>query len=120
MKHSTVLVLGFIAFAGAFAVIIGSRLSEQTMTLLTGAACGAGLTAPFAVLGGMYLGAQRATHDRQPAQQSQLPIVVVTPQPQQPALPALPAWGNIYPPGPRQYTILGEETVIDGTSDLWQ
>lgn len=126
MKHSTVLVLGFIAFAGVFAAIVGSRLSDQTMMLLAGAACGAGLTAPFAVLGGMYFGAQRATRDYQPAQ-PQPPIVVMTPQPQQPTLPALPAWGNVYPsglgataPSSRQYTILGEETVIDGTSDFWQ
>ena len=118
--------IALIVFAGAFAAIIGSRLPEQTVIMLTGAACGAGLTTPFAILAGMALGAQRAARERQPAQ-SQPPVVVMTPQQPAPAAPLLPTWGNLYPaaPGrlvsePRQYTILGEETVIDGAHHVWQ
>jgi len=125
MKHTTIAAFAFIAFAAALAVMIGSRLSEQTMTLLIGAACGAGLTAPFAILAGMYVGTQRASRDRQ-STQPQAPIVVMTPTPQQPATPLLPSWSNYSPAGPaaaipvpRQYTILGEETVIDGASSVW-
>ncbi|HEY4689556.1 MAG TPA: hypothetical protein VIK33_09605 [Anaerolineae bacterium] len=122
MKDSVVTALALIAFAAALAVSIGSRLSEQAMNLLIGATCGAGLAAPFAILAGAYVGAQRAARDRQPAQ-PQPPIVVMTPQP--PAAPMLPAWSSFQPapPGtlvsaPRQYTILGEETVIDGNDHL--
>jgi hypothetical protein len=127
MMKNTGLWLGLasIVFVGALAVTIGSQMSEQTMTILTGAACGAGLTAPFAILAGIYIGTQRAARDRQPAQPQQ-PIVVMTPPAPQPqATPILPGWGNYYPggrdmtmPEPRHYTILGEETVIDGTSNI--
>ncbi|HLF27194.1 MAG TPA: hypothetical protein VJG32_12735 [Anaerolineae bacterium] len=124
MKNwGAVIALTLIVFAGALAAAIGSRLSEQAMTILTGAACGAGLTAPLAILTGMYIGSQRATRDRQTTQPQQ-PIVVVSPPQQQPqpAAPMLPTWSSMSPamPAPRQYTILGEETVIDGNHDLWQ
>jgi len=130
MKNSgRVIAIAFIVFAGGLAAIIGSRLSEQTMIMLTGAACGAGLTAPFAILAGMYLGAQRAeraTRERQ-STHPHPPIGGMAPPQQQPAAPMLPTWGNIHHPAapgmmmpePRQYTILGEETVIDGTPNVW-
>jgi Mn2+/Fe2+ NRAMP family transporter len=124
MKRSGAsLALAFIAFAAALAVIIGSRLSEQTMNMLVGAVCGAGLIVPFAIVAGMYIGSQRAARDRQTTQ-PQPPIVVMTPPQTQPsATPLLPAWSTAAPggamPAPRQYTILGEETIIDGTSDVW-
>ncbi len=115
--------LAFIAFSAALALIVGSRLSDQTMNMLVGAACGAGLIMPFTIVAGMYIGSQRAARDRQ-ATQPQQPIVVMTPPQTQPsATPLLPAWSTTAPggtmPAPRQYTILGEETVIDGTSDVW-
>ncbi len=121
MKNSVIAGLAFIAFAAAMAVIIGSRLSEQAMTILLGAACGAGLTAPLAIVIGAYIGSQRV-RDRQSAQ-PQTPIVVMTPpQPQVPQPAPMQTWANLGPmtpamiaPSPRQYTILGEETVIDGT-----
>jgi hypothetical protein len=128
MKNSGPLFgLAFLVFAGTLAVTIGSSLSEQTMTMLTGAVCGAGLTAPFAILAGVYIGSQRAARDQQ-SKQPQQPVIVVTP-PTQPShtMPALPAWNNYQPAGiglampePRHYTILGEETVIDGTSNFRQ
>jgi hypothetical protein len=122
MKNSgAVIALGFIGFAVALAAIIGSRLSEQTVTMLTGAACGAGLVAPLAILAGLYVGTQRAARDRQPAPP---PIVVMTPQ-QPPAPAPLQTWPSLHPaasgllmPEPRQYTILGEETVVDGNTTL--
>ena len=127
MKHSAAVIgIAFVVFAGAFAAVIGSRLSEQTLTMLTGAACGAGLAAPLAILAGVFIGAQRAARARQSAQ-PQAPIVVVTPQqqPQQTTAPLYPAWPSLQPAGPalsapRQYTIMGEETVIDGTDHVWQ
>jgi len=123
MKYSRAsITLAFISFAAAFAIVIGSRLSEQAMNLLIGAVCGAGLAAPFAIMAGMYIGSQRATRDRQGTQPQQ-PIVVMTPpQPQPSMTPMLPTWSTATPgaamPIPRQYTILGEETIIDGTSDF--
>jgi hypothetical protein len=126
MKHSGVVIgIALVVFAGALAAVIGSRLSDQTLTMLTGAACGAGLAAPLAILAGAVIGAQRAARNRQ-STQPQAPIVVVTPQqPQQTTAPIYPAWPSLQPAGPalsgpRQYTILGEETVIDGTDHVWQ
>ncbi len=126
MKHSgAVIGIALVVFAGAFAAVIGSRLSDQTLTMLTGAACGAGLAAPLAILAGVVIGAQRAARNRQSAQ-PQAPIVVVTPpQPQPTTAPIYPAWPSLQPAGPalaapRQYTILGEEAVIDGTDHVWQ
>ena len=121
MTPSPRLIIGAFGFALALAIVLGSRLSEQTVSLLMGAACGAGLTAPFAIMAGMYIGAQRATRTQQHTSATpQMPIVVMTP-PQQPMQPALPQWSNAYPTVPgysmperRQYTILGEETIIDG------
>jgi hypothetical protein len=121
-RSSPALVIGIFGFALALAIIIGSRLSEQTMSLLMGAACGAGLTAPLAIVAGMYIGAQRAARaqKQQPSAPVQPSIVVMTP-PQQSMQPALPQWNTAYPavhgysiPERRQYTILGEETIIDG------
>lgn len=125
MKNPVMAALALIAFAAALAAIIGSRLSEQAVTLLMGAACGAGLTAPLAIVIGATIGAQRTARDRQPAQPP-APIVVMTP-PQLAAQPApMQTWANVNPytpgliaPAPRQYTILGEETVIDGTDSVW-
>ena len=112
----------FAAFGVTLAAAVISRLSDQTMTLLTGAACGAGLVVPFAILGGMYFGSQRAARDRAPAQ-PQPPIVVMTPpQASQPATPMLPTWSSVSgmpASAPRQYTILGEETIVDGTDRVW-
>lgn len=116
------LIIGVFGFALALAIILGSRLSEQAVSLLMGAACGAGLTAPFAVMAGMYFGAQRAARTQPPNASPQPPIVVMAPmQPPAPMQPALPQWSNAYPnlpgysiPERRQYTILGEETIIDG------
>lgn len=121
-RSSPALIIGVFGFTLALAIIIGSRLSEQAVSLLMGAACGAGLTAPFAIMAGMYYGSQRATraHQQQTNTAAQPPIVVMTP-PQQPMQPALPQWNNAYHSVPgysiperRQYTILGEETIIDG------
>ena len=119
MKNSgAVIAIACIAFAVSLALIVGTRLSEQAMTMLTGAACGAGLSAPFAILAGMHIGLQRTARDRQLAQPQQ-PIVVMTPpQPHQPAAPMLPTWSGWQPVAPRQYTILGEETVIDGNDPI--
>ena len=134
MKNSKVtFAISLIGFAVALAAIIGTRLSDQAAAMLAGAACSGAITAPLAILAGMYIGAQRAeraqrsTRDRAPAQ-SPTPIVVVTPQPQAPAPnPALQTWANVQPMppgmlmgGPRQYTILGEENVIDGTDTVWE
>src|SRR3990172_6249918 len=106
----------FVAFGVTLAAAVISRLSDQTMTMLTGAACGAGLVVPFAILGGMSLGSQRAARDRPPAQ-PQPPIVVMTPpQPSQPATPMLPAWSRVSgmpAPTPRPSPIPGGGTGLD-------
>ena len=126
MKTSGVtFALALIGFAAMLAIIVGSRLSDQAATMLAGAACGAGVAGPLAIVIGMTLGAQRSGRDRPPAP-SQPPIVVMTPPSAAPAPSApLPTWSSLPAlsqpmTAPRQYTILGEETVIDGTSSVWQ
>jgi hypothetical protein len=108
--------------AATLAAVIGSRLSEQAATMLAGAACGAGVAVPLAIVIGVYIGSQRSQRASRESAPPPQPIVVMTPpQPQQSA-PALPTWASLQPASysliasePRQYTILGEETVIDGT-----
>jgi len=113
--------IALVACAATLAAVIGSRLSEQAATMLAGAACGAGVTAPLAIVIGVYIGGQRSQRAARESAPPPQPIVVMTPsQPQQPA-PALQTWASLQPAShsliasePRQYTILGEETVIDG------
>lgn len=125
MIHSrAALSIGFIGFAVMFAATLGSRLPEQTVSLLIGAACGTALTAPFAIVAGMYFASQRSARQRESTTSTapQPPIVVVTPpQPQT----AMPAYNSAYPAAPgmtpqRQYTIVGEETIIDGNETNYQ
>src|SRR3972149_2664373 len=68
-----------VAFGVTLAAAVISRLSDQTMTMLTGAACGAGLVVPFAILGGMDLGSPPAARGRPPAPRRRPPAAAPEP-----------------------------------------
>lgn len=103
-----------IAFAITLALLIGSRLSEQALAVLAGAACGVGAAIPTSV---MVIAVSNRQHNnrQQPQQQGQYPpIVVVGPQQPQIAPPGyaqMPNQGSTieYQPQPRKFTIVGEE-----------
>jgi hypothetical protein len=120
--------LGVVAFAVTLAIYIGSHLSSEAMTVLTGAACGVGAVLPAAIIGALALlrrrEAESVTPPVQQAMPSQYPPVIVV------APPALPnglanGWQGLYPQGfntpvspqeafgsGRQFSVIGEEEGV--------
>ena len=114
--------LGVVAFAVTLAVYVGTHLSNEVMTVLTGAACGMGAVLPAAIIGALSLlrrrDAERAMPSPPPAQYAapQYPPVIVVASPN--ALPAgASGWQGTYqqgfsaPVGARQFSVIGEEGV---------
>ena len=114
--------LGVTAFAVTLAVYIGSHLSNEALSVLTGAACGVGAMLPAVMIGAISLLRRREPGNTMPAapwaqqgaQQPYPPVIVVAP----PAAPnALPGgdWQRMYPQafsapvGGRQFSVIGEE-----------
>jgi hypothetical protein len=82
MKNATTIIA--LALAGFFivlAVMIGSRLNEQAVSMLAGTACGVGVAIPLGVAIGMYVAGQRR-HGRDSVQP---PQIVIVPQAQPPS-----------------------------------
>jgi len=111
--------LGVVAFAVTLAVYVGTHLSNEAMTVLTGAACGMGAVLPAAIIGALSLlrrrDAERAVPPA-PYAASQYPPVIVVASPN--ALPAgAGGWQGMYPQefsapvGARQFSVIGEEGV---------
>ena len=111
--------LGVVAFAVTLAVYVGTHLSNEAMTVLTGAACGMGAVLPAAIIGAIALlrrrDAERAVPPA-PYAASQYPPVIVIASPN--ALPAgAGGWQGMYPQefsapvGARQFSVIGEEGV---------
>src|SRR5512135_1390259 len=99
--------LAFIGFFVVLAGFIGSRLNEQTITVLASLTCGVGVATPIgAAIGWTLRGRRSADRSTVPPQQ---PIMVVTqpqlPQHVQPGYAAQPVnntWGSVYPAGQNQ------------------
>ena len=118
--------LGVVAFAVTLAVYVGTHLSNEAMTVLTGAACGMGAVLPAVIIGALSL-SRRRDADRAvppsprlpaiaPYAASQYPPVIVIASPN--ALPAgAGGWQGMYPQefnapvGARQFSVIGEEGV---------
>jgi hypothetical protein len=111
--------LGIVAFAVTLATYVGTHLSNEALSVLTGAACGVGAMLPAVILGSLSLLRRReAASPPQPVAPAQYPhVFVVAP----PALPnAAPAnnWQNMYPQGfnppvsERQFSVIGEEEGV--------
>ena len=114
--------LGVVAFAVTLAVYVGTHLSSEVMTALTGAACGVGAVLPGIIIGVLSLlrrrDAERAMLSTPPAPYAapQYPPVIVVASPN--ALPAgSGGWQGTYQPGysapvsARQFSVIGEEGV---------
>ncbi|HLF25210.1 MAG TPA: hypothetical protein VJG32_02645 [Anaerolineae bacterium] len=111
MKHGGTIALSFILLAIAGAWVIGSRLSEQTLAALAGAACGVGVAAPFGLGLGVYIGSTRSRASGHPAQTPAPPQVIVlsTPPPAAPNTPSYYPTPGSLAPARRSFRILGEE-----------
>jgi len=111
--------LGVMAFAVTLAVYVGTRLSNEVMTVLTGAACGVGAVLPAVIISALSLLRRRDAERAMPPAQyaaSQYPPVIVVASPN--ALPAgAGGWQRMYQPeysapvGARQFSVIGEEGV---------
>jgi len=127
-KAAIIVGLGFIGFFVVLAGFIGSRLNEQTVTMLAGLTCGVGVATPIGAAIGWYLRGRRS-NDRVTAPTLQ-PMMIMT-QPQLPpqSNPGYAAqsinnnWGGAYPLGqnttPRQFTIVGEEPTDHESNSIW-
>lgn len=112
MRNGVALILAIIALAAAFAIVIGSRLSDQTITALAGAACGVGLAGPIGFGLGMFFGSMRQRNTPTLTQPSPPQVIIVPPttplQSTSHSIDYMPAAGPILPT-PRSFTIIGDE-----------
>ena len=125
-KAALIIGLAFIGFFVVLAGFIGSRLNEQTITVLASLTCGVGVATPIGAAIGWTLRGRRSA-DRATALPQQ-PVMIMT-QPQlppqtQPGYAAQSinnAWGSAYPsnPSPRQFTIVGEEPTHHEPDSIW-
>jgi hypothetical protein len=110
-----ILGLFVVVFAVALGVYVGTHLSKDAMSVLTGAACGVGAMLPAALIAGAAL-VRRREHDHMnamrnaPPQSMYPPVIVIAP----PA--ATPPSNQAYiPPAsaivPRQFTVIGDDSL---------
>lgn len=112
MKRVLVILgLGVIAFAITLGVYIGSHLSAEALSVLTGAACGVGAVLPAALVAGLALLRRRERDDmgRMPAVPPSVypPVIVVSsPAVGPPQAPNFPTAAL-----PRQFTVIGDDPL---------
>ncbi len=108
--------LGIIVFAVTLGVYIGTHLSNEAMAVLMGAACGVGAIAPALLIAVLSLLRRRERDEMNsvrnlPQSSMYPPVIVVSPpaiqssQPNQPYITAPPA------AVPRQFTVIGDDTL---------
>ena len=122
MKTSSYVAIGSVAVAVVAAGVIGSRLNEQTLALMTGALLGGVVALPLGMLIGWVARPARSS-DRTEIHHP--PTVVVTPQ-SYAATPPGGTWQSPYSntanaplSAPRQFTIGGEELVNHESDAVW-
>jgi hypothetical protein len=101
-----ILSMAFVGFVVVLGVTIGSRLDQQTVTLLLGSTCGIGVALPIGIIAGTILGDRRRREPPAPPQ----PIVIMQ-QPQQPASINTPLLQAPYMTAPqsRSFNIIGDD-----------
>lgn len=124
MNRVTAIVgLGVVAFAVTLATYVGTHLSNEAISVLTGAACGVGAMLPATLIGILALLRRRESQvvvppaPMQPGTSQYPPVIVVAP----PALPNASAsggWQGLYqqgfdmPAAERQFSVIGEEEGV--------
>jgi len=117
-RAAAIIGLGVVAFAVTLAVYVGSHLSNEAMSVLTGAACGVGAVLPAAIIAGLALARRREREDvtrMSPPQPMYPPVIVVAP----PTMNAQQSPNSPYAPAPpmalpRQFTVIGEDPLDSG------
>jgi hypothetical protein len=117
MNRVTLIIgLGVVAFAVTLATYVGTHLSNEAMSVLTGAACGVGAMLPAVIIGGLSLLRRReVAPPPQPIAPAQYPPVFVVASPALPNASPTNNWQSAYPPGfntpasERQFSVIGEE-----------
>jgi len=120
-RVTAILGLGVVAFAVTLAVYIGTHLSNEAMSVLTGAACGVGAMLPAAIIAAIAFTRRRErdevnTARNTPPQSMYPPVIVVAP----PALNPPPSNQSYMttPPAavPRQFTVIGDDALDSHSS----
>ena len=142
MKYKTILLLGLVAFSMTLAVIVGRRLSAESMAVIVGVVAGVAASIPTSLIV-VWVAARPAAGSRPapaPAENvapsGQPRIVVVQPQAAQ-VLPSpaysyaqpqpiqhlsyAPAYGmpTYVPPPQRTFTVIGGETLEGAPQVAW-
>jgi hypothetical protein len=120
-RVTAIIGLGVVVFAATLGIYIGMHLSNEAMTVLTGAACGVGAMLPAVIIAAIAFTRRREREDvnvvrHAPPQSAYPPVIVVAP----PAV-NLPQSNQTYmttPPAvvPRQFTVIGDDP-LDSHSD---
>jgi hypothetical protein len=113
--------LGVIAFAVTLGVYIGTHLSNEAMSVLTGAACGFGAMLPAALIAGLSLLRRREREEvntarNAPPQSMYPPVIVVAPPAVNPPQQSNQTYVPIPPAtAPRQFTVIGDDSLDSST-----
>jgi hypothetical protein len=120
MNRATIVTgLGVTAFAVTLAVYIGGHLSNEAMSVLIGAACGAGAMVPAVIIAALALSRRRERDETSvarasPPQPMYPPVIVVAP-PATHTLPSNQSYPSMPPaPIPRQFTVIGDDSPEEG------
>ena len=119
MNRATIVIgLGVIAFAVTLGVYIGGHLSNEAMSVLIGAACGAGAMMPAVIIAVLSLSRRRERGDASvshiPPQAMYPPVIVVAP-PATNTLPSHQSYPSMPPTSvPRQFTVIGDDSLDSG------
>lgn len=115
-RVTAIMGLGVIAFAVTLGVYVGAHLSNEAISVLTGAACGVGAMLPAVIVAGLALLRRREREEssamRQgPPQSMYPPVIVVSPpmvNPPQSGQSFIPTPPTVVP---RQFTVIGDDTL---------
>ena len=108
--------LGVTAFAVTLGVYIGGHLSNEAMSVLIGAACGAGAMLPAVIIAALTLSRRREREDTSaaramPPQALYPPVIVVAPPAANTSPSSSPYLATSPPPAPRQFTVIGDDSL---------
>ena len=115
-RAGVVLGLGVVAFGVTLAIYIGTHLSNEAMSVLTGAACGVGVMLPAAILAGLSLLRRREREDTTmraaPHPQALYPPIIVVAPPAVNSPQPFPPFSPLPPiTSPRRFTVIGDDSL---------